>query len=168
MDRQNVWPPLRYTGTGGGDQFFWDALGELAVGAAAQQLNVQWSDTDLEGVKLAHEVNAKWHPEVKSRAGYYIRAWSHAFLMKEFLERAVKNVGYGNLDGPAVKQAMETIKDFSPMGMGTYTWTPTDHQGLHAVKYYHWTKEGTMESHSDWMPGLELTDEQKDDEWWLK
>jgi len=55
----------------------------------------------------------------------------------EAIRRAMEDVGYENLDGRAVKEALDTIKDFDPHGMGKgITYTPEDHRGSASVKIY--------------------------------
>jgi branched-chain amino acid transport system substrate-binding protein len=55
----------------------------------------------------------------------------------EAIRRAVEEVGYENLDGRAVKEAMDSIKDFDPHGMGKpITYTPEDHRGSATVRIY--------------------------------
>ena len=41
----------------------------------------------------------------------------------EALNRAIDKVGFDKLDGPAVKAAMESLKDYSPMGLTYYTFS---------------------------------------------
>jgi len=55
----------------------------------------------------------------------------------EAIRRAVEEVGYENLDGRAVKEALDSIKDFDPHGIGkTITYTPEDHRGSATVRIY--------------------------------
>jgi branched-chain amino acid transport system substrate-binding protein len=50
---------------------------------------------------------------------------------------AIDNVGYENLDGRAVKEAMYSIKDFDPHGTGrAVSYTPEDHRGSPMVRMY--------------------------------
>jgi hypothetical protein len=87
----------------------------------------------------------------------------------EALKRAVENVGYENIDGEAVKEAMETINDFRPPGQRTgYTWTPTDHQGVHTSRWYQWTEEGLHEPITGWDPYPELPMDQRTQDWWMQ
>jgi hypothetical protein len=55
------------------------------------------------------------------------------------------------------------------MGLGTtYTWSPTDHQGLHSIRWYEWTSEGVQVSISDWDILPDLPQEQRTEAWWLQ
>jgi branched-chain amino acid transport system substrate-binding protein len=146
MERQNF-SPVVYGGSGLASTELWNALGETVAGATAWQVVAQWIETDVPGVKLMHELNERWHPDVI----------------------AVDQAGYENLDGDAVRVALETINDYDPMQMGIgYTWTPTDHQGLHGCKWYRWTTDGTLEPVTDWDIWEPLPEEQRTDSWWLK
>ena len=81
----------------------------------------------------------------------------------------MKEVGYEHLNGDAMKNGMESIYNFEPMGLGVgYTWTPSDHQGLQGVRWYRWTRGGLLTPISEWYVPASLPEEQRTDEWWLK
>ena len=68
----------------------------------------------------------------------------------EAIRRAIEEVGYENLDGRAVKEALDTIKDFDPHGMGKgITYTPEDHRGYASVKIYE-VQGGEVVPITDW------------------
>jgi hypothetical protein len=117
---------------------------------------------------MLRELNTKWHPEVKMRSGHYCRSFFNTMAMAEALNRAIQNVGYQNLSGDAMKQAIESLKNYDPgeLGIG-YTWTPTDHQGVHGCRWYSWTKEGLMTPASEWFEFAPLPEEQRTTAWWL-
>jgi ABC-type branched-subunit amino acid transport system substrate-binding protein len=168
LDRQNFRPKV--TGTSAlASEETWRALGPLVVGATMPQFSVQYTETDVAGVKLLHELNAKWHPEVKSRPSHYCRGFAELLVVAEGVDRAVKKAGYEKLTGGDVQQAFETIKDYDPLSMGMgYTWTPTDHQGLHGCRWYQWTKEGTLVPLTGWDVFPPLSPEQRTDAWWMQ
>jgi len=63
----------------------------------------------------------------------YIRGWLNAMLLKRGLEVIIDNWAtysrLGGFDGPAVRSALETIKDWDPEGLGApITLTRTDHR----------------------------------------
>ena len=168
LERQNYHPMLAGTSALASDEM-WRAVGKSVVGAVMPQFSVQWTDTDIKGVQLLHELNAKWHPDVKSRPSHYCRGFTEFLVLAEALDRAIKKVGYEKLTRDAMKDAMETIKDVDPMGMGMgYTWTPTDHQGLHGCRMYRWTEQGTLAPVTDWLRFPPLSAEQQTDVWWLQ
>jgi branched-chain amino acid transport system substrate-binding protein len=168
LDRQNLHPTLSGL-SGMGSQEIWDAVGELCIGAWAPSYSAHWVDTDIQLVQKIHELNAGWYPEVEWQPGDYVRAFADFLTVAEALERAIDKVGYQNLNGEAMKDAMETIRDFDPMGLGTgYTWTPNDHQGLHANKWYEWTEDGRQKPVSDWYVYDPLPEERRTNAWWLQ
>ncbi len=70
--------------------------------------------------------------------------------MIEAISIAIEEVGYENLDGRAVKEAMYSIKDFDPHGLGrTLTYTPEDHRGAPSVQI-HEVQGGEVVPVSDW------------------
>ena len=167
MDRQDFYPVIFGLLTLG-DPETWRAVGDLCIGSTFYQHGPQWSDSDLEGIKLLHDLNARWHPDVESRPGAYPRGFAHAMAVSEAIKRAIENVGYENLNSEAVRTAMETITDFDPMGWGApYTWTATDHQGTTGCLWYKWAEGGTMVRVSDWIPYEPLPQEWRTTAWWL-
>ena len=59
----------------------------------------------------------------------YVRGWSYVMVWSEALKRADKA---GQLNGPGVKAALETLKDFDLGGLSQpVTYTPTDHRPDH-------------------------------------
>ena len=146
----------------------WRSVGPLAAGTMGPQFHAAWTDTDLPMVSLLHELNAKWHPwETWEHRGYYTRGFAEFLVVAEATERAIKKVGYENLDGDAMKEAMETIRDFDPgIGIG-YTWTPTDHTGMPGNRWYEWTEEGLVVPVGDWYIYDPLPEEQRTQAWWM-
>ena len=168
VDRQNFHPVMYGNSTVGGEVIR-DATGNLCDGFRFYLLAPLWTDTDEPIIDLLHELNAEWHPEVNFRTSDYTRGFGHAFVAAEALKRAVENVGYENVDGEAVKEAMETINDFRPPGQRTgYTWTPTDHQGVHTSRWYQWTEEGLHEPITDWMRFPTLPMDQRTQAFWMQ
>jgi hypothetical protein len=57
--------------------------------------------------------------------------------MIEAIRIAIEEVGYENLDGHAVKEAMCGIKDFDPHNIGRpVTYTQDDHRGAPKLRMY--------------------------------
>lgn len=64
--------------------------------------------------------------EGKSYTLHYIKSWTSMLVMAEALKRAKKA---GKLNGPGLKAALETIKDFNTGGLtAPITYSPTDHR----------------------------------------
>ena len=74
--------------------------------------------------------------------------WTPAII--EAIRIAIEDVGYENLNGRVVKEAMYNIKDFDPHGLGTKrTWTPEDHRGAPQVRIYE-VQGGEVLPITDW------------------
>jgi hypothetical protein len=70
--------------------------------------------------------------------------------MIQSISAAIEQVGYENLDGRAVKEAMYSIKDFDPHDIGRpVTYTPEDHRGRPVVRIYE-VQGGEVVPVSDW------------------
>ena len=68
----------------------------------------------------------------------------------EAIRIAIEEVGYENLDGRAVKEAMYGIKDFDPHGTGKkVTYTPEDHRGSPVIRIYE-VQGGEVVPLTDW------------------
>ena len=167
FERQNF-HPITYAGMLIATSNVWDAVGELAAGIPFYTRTPQWWDLDNEGVVLVRELNARWHPEVTSRGMTYLYGFFSFVAVAEAMGRAVDQVGYENLNGEAMKEAWETIRDFDSVGSGVrYTWTPNDHRGIQGCLWYQFTEEGTMEKVHDWFIFGPMPQEQRSDEFWL-
>ena len=71
-------------------------------------------------------------------------------VMIEAIRIAIEEVGYENLDGRAVKEAMYSIKDFDPHHIGRpVTYTREDHRGTPATRIYE-VQGGEVVPVSDW------------------
>jgi branched-chain amino acid transport system substrate-binding protein len=81
-----------------------------------------------------------------------------ASAMIEAIRIAIDNVGYENLDGRAVKEAWESIKDFDPLGIKKLTYTPEDHRGSAAVRIYE-VQSGKVVPVTDWQEAPMLVPE---------
>lgn len=168
LERQKFHPPI-YGINALGSQEVWNAVGKFVLGTTCYQYNPQWTDTDSQFISKLHELNAKWYPDVTHRGGYYVRGSAGLLVTAEALERAIEKVGYENLDGEAMKEALETIRDFHPMDAGVgWTWTPTDRHGLNSLKWYAWNEDGTLVPASDWTDLAPLPEEQRNAEFWWK
>jgi len=57
------------------------------------------------------------------------------------MKRALEDVGNQNLDGPAVKRALESMKDFDVNGMSKATFGPEDRRGIQEYALYQMRNE---------------------------
>jgi branched-chain amino acid transport system substrate-binding protein len=105
---------------------------KLADGAEEGALVMAGSTTygtNVPGMKLLKEI-AKNQPQPTP----YIRGYVSMMVLVEALKRADKATG-GNITGEAVKNALETFKDYDTGGLtpGKITYTGTDHRPFMAV-----------------------------------
>ncbi|MEK7374307.1 MAG: ABC transporter substrate-binding protein, partial [Thermodesulfobacteriota bacterium] len=97
--------------------------GEAGEGFVGPQSYASWSETNNEGIKLLTEQFTKYNRKPEEKGLAYICVWSGILTTVETLNRAIDKVGFDKLDGPAVKAAMEGLKDYSPMGLTYYTFS---------------------------------------------
>jgi len=104
-----------------------------------------------------------WYKEVPFLTDMYMRYRGYidtegdgaailAFMpvMIEAIRIAIEEVGYENLDGRTIKEAMYSIRDFDPHGLGrTVTYTPEDHRGSATVRIYQ-VEGGEVVPITDW------------------
>jgi len=102
--------------------------------------------TDVPGMKKLVEWHQKNHP-TDTHDTNYVRGWSYVMVWSEALKRADKA---GQLNGPGIKAALETLKDFDLGGLSApVTYTPTDHRSTTKVSLYQ-VKGGKLEKAKDY------------------
>jgi branched-chain amino acid transport system substrate-binding protein len=88
---------------------------------------------DVPGMKRLMDFHAKNHPNDQHDA-MYVRGWVTALTWQEALKRADKS---GQLNGPGIKAALETFKDFDLGGLAEkLTYTASDHRGTTKTPIY--------------------------------
>jgi branched-chain amino acid transport system substrate-binding protein len=105
---------------------------KLAAGAEEGALVMAGSTTygaNVPGMKLLMQITKN-----QAQPTPFIRGYVSMMILVEALKRADKATG-GKITGPAVKDALETFKDFDTGGLtpGKITYTPTDHRPFMAV-----------------------------------
>jgi ABC-type branched-subunit amino acid transport system substrate-binding protein len=115
---------------GGNTTFDWSTImlgGKLMDGATLVYTFKSWDDVDDPGIKLM----TKWFKEKKrkptERMLVYQLAWANVLTLQEVISKAVDEVGWDRLDGAAVKRQMEKLKDFAPLGLTYYSFSPRKH-----------------------------------------
>jgi hypothetical protein len=87
---------------------------------------------------------------VKVEEPEYIAGWVGTAISCEAVRRAVEHVGYENLDGPAIKEAFDSIKGFDVDGLVNITYNPPDdHRGYDKIAVYQ-VQGGQIVRVSDW------------------
>jgi len=105
-------------------------------------------ETEVPGIKLMRDVQMKYHGEVTEEEEY-VYGWAGTAIICEAIKRAVEQAGYENVDGPAIKQAFDSIKDFDMDGLVTITYTPEDHRGSDKIAIYQ-VQGGKIVRATDW------------------
>jgi len=132
------------------------AMGERIIklaGAASEGFLVPrpypWFDeTEVPGIKLMIDNMMKYHGKV-TRDGDYFTGWVGAAIICEAIGSAIENVGYDNLDGAAIKEALDGMKDFDVYGLASITYKPGDHRGATKMAVYE-VRGGEIVRVSDW------------------
>lgn len=116
-----------------------DEFGMKAAGKAANNLvwvvgQAPWNE-EVPGTKLMKEISKMSDPEGKTyRALPYVRGACHVLVMAEAMKMADKA---GKLNGPGIKAALETMKDFQVPGTqgmcAAVTYTDKDHRAVDVV-----------------------------------
>ena len=88
-----------------------------------------WFDeTEIPGVKTMMDRQLTYHGKAQETPPYMC-GWVYAAVMCESVQRALEEVGYENLDGSAVKRALESMKDFDVDGIIKITYGAEDRRG---------------------------------------
>ena len=107
--------------------------------------SLPWVDeTEIPGVKTMADRQTKWHGEP-----VYMSGWVYGAIVCEALRSAIEEVGYENVDGPAVKMALESMKGFDVDGMVKITFGPEDRRGTQSYAVYQ-VQGGKIVRITDW------------------
>ncbi len=124
----NVW---------GFDQASAPAAGKAGDGVLFPGSVPLW-DADVPGMKIVREVSKISDPSgQQARTLHYVRGVCSVFLMRDAMQIAAKA---GEITGPSIKAALETMKDHVPGGLEgvclPHTFTPENHLGTTSVVVY--------------------------------
>ena len=112
----------------GNDEDLVKIAGDAADGVLGLQAAAVYGD-NVPGMKLIQEVTKGEHQNT-----HYVRGWVSMIVLCEALKIADKK---GELNGPGVKAALETFKDFDTGGLTSkITYTSTDHRPNMSAKVY--------------------------------
>lgn len=114
------------------DEIWLEMVGEAGEGVFGCIPYALWSDTDLPGVRLMHEVSKTYHPQVKKRNSRYVQGFAAAMLMEEALKLAGVNP-----TGKKIKDAFETFRNLDTGGiLPPVTYTATSHEPCNSLRIY--------------------------------
>jgi branched-chain amino acid transport system substrate-binding protein len=138
-------------------------------GHYSYQYCLDWADTDKPIIKFLHELNKKWHPKVDQRSFLYQSGVQAGIVITEAFKRAIKQYGDPkNLDGVKIREVMETLKGFDPMGIsGAITYTHGDHQGANSLRIAV-CKDKKLVGVTDFIESEPLEPQERDGKYWLK
>jgi len=148
---------------------YMEAKSKAHEGLYIYQYMNTWFDKDVPIVKWMHEINKKWHPEVKSLPTIYTLGTQAGIVMTEALRRGIRKFGDPkNLDGSKMREILETFDKYDPLGLsGPISYNKYDHQGCASLRIAQ-LKNWTMVPVSGWIEADPYTDEQRDAKYWLK
>ncbi len=110
---------------------------------------VPWFDeTEIPGIETMIDRQMEYHGNVQERPEY-MAGWVYGAIVCESVKRALEETGYENLDGPAVKRALESMKDFDIDGMVKITFGPEDRRGTRNFAVYQ-VQSGKIVRVTDW------------------
>jgi branched-chain amino acid transport system substrate-binding protein len=125
-------------------------LGPDSEGLFGPKARPVQSDADNPGTKWGNQVWARYHGTAPMDPLFTFGV-THAPIIPDAIKMAIEKVGFENLDGSAVKEALDTYKDYDPYGYGTpldYT-DPQNHRGSSWVRIYQ-IQGGKLVGVSDW------------------
>ncbi len=134
----------------GNDENLIKLAGSAADGALGLQAAAVYGD-DVPGMKTIMEVTGGKH-----QMTHFIRGWVSMMVMAEGLKRAD---AAGDLTGPGLKKALETLRDFETGGLtAPITYTATDHRPNLSAKIYeyqggqmHYKATVNLPRRADWL-----------------
>jgi ABC-type branched-subunit amino acid transport system substrate-binding protein len=97
---------------------------------------IPWiEETEIPGMKTMIDTEMKYHGTVY-QGPEYTGGWIYGYVHCEAMKRALEEVGYENLDRPAVKRALESSEGFDVDGMTKIQWGPEDRRGASNYAVY--------------------------------
>ena len=124
--------------------------GDAANGNIGNLGSVTYDD-DTEGVTLIRKLTGGEH-----QMSHYLRGFASMLVMAEGMKMAAAK---GQLDGPGIKAALETVRDYDPMGLTPpISYFPADHRPTMSVFIYR-VEDGrlvkvaspSLERRADWL-----------------
>jgi branched-chain amino acid transport system substrate-binding protein len=114
-----------------------EILGPATEGLFGPHARPVPNEVDNPGVQWAMEVWERYHGTEEMNP-LFVFGVSHSPILPDAIKMAIEKVGYENLDGQAVREALDTYKDYDPYGYGApldYT-DPENHRGSPWVRIY--------------------------------
>lgn len=134
----------------GNDENLFKLAGEAANGTIGVQGAAAYND-DVPGAVLIRQLtNGEY------QMTHYLRGFASMLVMAEGMKRAAAK---GKLDGPSIKAALETLRDYDPMGLTPpISYFPDDHRPTMSVFLYKYMDgqveriaAPTLERRAEWL-----------------
>jgi len=111
-----------------------EAAGATCDGYLTPKSYASFDETEVPGVKAMLDAQMAYHGRLTREPEYL--AWVQAVVGCEAIARAVERVGYEELDGDAIRETLDGMKDFDVQGIARISYTPEDHRGNPVVAVY--------------------------------
>jgi branched-chain amino acid transport system substrate-binding protein len=113
---------------------------------------------DVEGIRLSDEIYQELHNTTDVPTEYsYTIGWAQGIITEKAIRIALSKVGYENLDGAAIRDALESMKNVETQGLiGPVTYSPDRHDL--SMVYMCEIKKGTSEiiRLTDWVEVIDV------------
>ena len=126
-----------------------EQVGASAEGYTSPRTGPWVNETEIPGMNLLRDLRLKYGRPYDF-AGDEQNGTVTAMVTCELVRRALEEVGYENLDGVAIKRAMDNMKDFDCDGIKQITYTQEDHRGWNKARIYQ-VQDGDVVPISDWL-----------------
>jgi len=98
----------------------------------------EWGE-DKPLIKMMRETQMRYHGDVAETV-LYVGGWSSTAVLCEGTKRAVDKVGYENLTGEAIKEGLDSIKDWdngsgSPISFDDYPKDRVAHEQFRVIRF---------------------------------
>lgn len=123
-------------------------VGASAEGYTSPRTGPWYDETEIPGLKLMQDLRLKYGRPFDF-AGDDHNGLVTMMVACEAVKRALEQVGYENIDGVAIKGALDSFKDFDCDGIKQITYTPEDHRGWNKARIYQ-VQGGEVVPVSDW------------------
>jgi branched-chain amino acid transport system substrate-binding protein len=125
---------------------------EVAEGFSAAYAFPDVSESQNPGIQEMIKLQMKYQNVTSDKVQLnqpYFNGWVIANVACEAISRAAKEVGPAKVNGVAVKNALDTIKNFNVRGFTTITYSKEDRRGNDRIQMCQ-IQGGTVKSVSDW------------------
>lgn len=169
LERQQTaeWDPKVITITDWATVYL-DTLNPAFEGHYTYEYCLTWDDVDKPIIKLAHQLNEMWHPEVTERPFLYVAGVETSIVFCELYKRIIDDVGLDAVTGEKVREILESFDGFDPLGIGgALTYNRWDHQGSHSLRISQ-CRDGRIVPVTGMIEATPLTPEQRYRQYWLQ